>query len=141
MEEASRGPRAGPYRRKNLAQAALASTFSDGGTMRERRRKKRLRLARYLKVFERTSEAFIGHLVDLNMGGMLLVSERPILPGTRLELSVEILQKKPPLSVEAVWCEEDSRLESYNIGCRLLEIPPDALAIIQALVQALEARS
>ena len=108
--------------------------------MGDRRRETRRELARYLKVFERTSGTFIGHMADLHMGGMLLVSERPILPGTRLEILVEILQEKPHLSVEAVWCEEDLRLESYNIGCRMLEVGPETANILRALIQALELR-
>jgi hypothetical protein len=109
--------------------------------MKERRVSKRVRLARYLKVFERNTEAFIGHMVDVQVGGMLLVSERPILPGTRMELGLEILSEIMPLSLEAVWFEEDPRLESYNIGCRLVDLPPETESRIQALVSALETRN
>lgn len=109
--------------------------------MKERRVSKRNRLARYLKVFERNTETFIGHMVDVHQGGMLLVSERPILPGTRMDLGLEILADIMPLSLEAVWMEEDPRLESYNIGCRLVDLPPETETRIRSLVTALETRN
>ena len=109
--------------------------------MKERRVKNRIDLARYLKVFERNTKAFIGHMVDVHLGGMMLVSERPILPGTRMDLGLEILAEIMPLSLEAVWFEEDPRLESYNIGCRLVDLPPETETRIRSLMTALEARN
>lgn len=109
--------------------------------MKDRRTEKRLRLMRYLKVYDQTGQTFIGHMVDLHLGGMLLVSERPILPGTELDLRLEILTEKTPLTVEAVWCEEDPGLESYNIGCRVVDLPAETEARMTALIRALETRN
>ncbi|MFP4031794.1 MAG: PilZ domain-containing protein [Desulfococcaceae bacterium] len=109
--------------------------------MKEKRAEKRLQLARYLKVFDRTSGMFVGHMVDVHLRGMLMVSERPILPGSELKFGLEIFAEKMPLTLEAIWCEEDTGLESYNIGCRIVDLPPDTETCIRALMEALESRS
>jgi hypothetical protein len=137
----SRRRTTGKGRRSRDRREKTGTRFLRGKTMKEKRTEKRLQLARYLKIYDQASGMFIGHMVDIHLRGMLMVSERPILPGSELNLGLEIFTEKMPLTLEAIWCEEDTGLESYNIGCRIVDLPGDTETCIRALMEALENRN
>ena len=54
--------------------------------MTDNRKAKRRNLIFYLRVFDRNTNEVIGHIVDVTTGGTLILTEKPVAPGTVMEL-------------------------------------------------------
>ncbi|MEZ4525243.1 MAG: PilZ domain-containing protein [Desulfobacterales bacterium] len=106
--------------------------------MKEKRTADRRNLLRYLKIFDKESGEFLGHLVNISAGGMLMVSEQPVQPDTNLHLHIELVSERIPVKVCCVWCREDPEIESYNIGFNLFATDPETDAKLKMLIQTLK---
>ncbi|MGE0084368.1 MAG: PilZ domain-containing protein [Desulfococcaceae bacterium] len=108
--------------------------------MKDKRTADRRNLQRYLKVFDQESGGFVGHLVNISAGGMLMVSENPVQPDTNLQMCIEMVSEKIPVKVRCVWCREDPEIESYNIGFNLFAPEPETDVKLKMLIQTLKER-
>ncbi len=106
--------------------------------MKDKRTADRRNLLRYLKVFDQKSGEFVGHLVNISAGGMLMVSEHPVQPDRNLQLHIEMVSEKIPVKVRCVWCREDPDIESYNIGFNLFAPDPETDVKLKMLMQTLK---
>ena len=84
--------------------------------MRENRHLSRWRLIHYLRVFDRESETLLGHVVDITVGGMMLVSVDPIAVDRDYEVRMVLPGGSQPLHEErcllnAVQPEQDAHPE------------------------------
>ncbi len=105
--------------------------------MRNNRSADRRNLLRYLKVFDQESGEFMGHLVNISAGGMLIVSENPVQPDINLQLHIEMVCERIPVKVRCAWCLEDPEIESYNIGFNLFAPEPKTDVKLKLLIQTL----
>lgn len=95
--------------------------------MLEKRRMKRRHPIYYLKVFSQENTRMLGRLVDIHTEGMRIVSEKPIRPGTAMNLRLDLPdavagQKSLEFMAESVWCELDKNPDFYDTGIRFTKI-------------------
>jgi hypothetical protein len=110
--------------------------------MRDKRKLKRRHLIYYLQVQERASGKQIGYVVDISTEGIMLMSENPIAVGTLLELKIMLeseMSAKQYLyfDARAVRCEQSINGNTYDIGCKLLNLAPDDFREIEMIIDEL----
>ena len=107
--------------------------------MAEKRRLKRRHLIYYLRVFDRNDDQLIGHLTDITVEGMMLISEEPIKTNTvfqaRMVLPTGIEGHKPVnFDIGSVWCHRDVNPNFYATGFQLIDISPEDVETINSLI-------
>ncbi len=108
--------------------------------MSERRRLRRKHLLYYLKVYDRHSLELIGHLGDITLHGINLITEAPIEPGIEMSLKMslpEVMEgrKEIAFDVKSSWYKRDINPNFYSIGCELLKISETDGNIVKNLIQ------
>ena len=84
---------------------------------------------------------------DISAGGICLFAEKPLPPGTRLQVAMTLPGRKEPVhfTAEVVWAEsyevigKEQRQRAVEIGVRFVEIAPkDQEAILQHVILSLK---
>ncbi|HHW78803.1 MAG TPA: PilZ domain-containing protein [Xanthomonadaceae bacterium] len=110
----------------------------------ERRAYERYSVEFYLCVYNRDTDALLGHVVDISLGGMQLLSETPIAGGElfrfRMDVSLES-GRKEVVEFEArnIWQAEDPNPGFYNAGFQFQALSPAAMQSIQEIVEEIVA--
>lgn len=105
----------------------------------ERRKVERRHLIYYLRVFDRSTNEIIGHLVDITTEGLMLISEEPIEVGKeyyfRMVLPTEI-DSSTQISFNgySIWCKKDVNPDFYASGFEFELISSRDIDIIKQLV-------
>ena len=109
--------------------------------MRENRHVRRWRLIHHLRVFDRESDAVLGHVVDITVGGMMLVSVDPIAIDRDYEVRMALPGSgQPPevrLRMRALWQGTHEDADFHVTGFRLVDPCEEATARIRELVEEL----
>jgi c-di-GMP-binding flagellar brake protein YcgR len=118
------------------------ATIDNDWSEAERREYERYGADFHLAVLEPNNDAPLGQLVDISMGGMRLLSERPIATGAQLELILDIAlesgrAEKVALQAESVWGKEDDNPGFYQTGFRFLNLSRAATEAVEAIIQEL----
>jgi hypothetical protein len=87
----------------------------------DKRRLKRRHLIFYLRVFDRGTNQMIGHIVNITMQGVMIISDHPIGSGCKFNLCMHLpyeLGKGNTIDFVAtsVWNRRDVNPEFYNSG-------------------------
>ena len=112
----------------------------------ERRKLERKYLVIYSRVFDRRSGSVIGYLGDLTPDGAMVIGDRPVEPGTILNLRFDLpdqLEAKRDhldLKARAVWCRPDVDPAFVNIGFQFQGLDTDDLKIVDMLIDLYEFR-
>ncbi len=107
--------------------------------MAEKRRQKRRHLVYYLEVFDRKSGKPLGRLADLSAEGLLLLTEKELAPGKKLDLDVRVPQvpglQSEKLHLKAVvrWSGHDKNPALRCAGCQFSRVSPEDEAVIDLL--------
>jgi c-di-GMP-binding flagellar brake protein YcgR len=93
----------------------------------EARREEREVINRYLRVFDRSANKFIGYLVDITPHGAMLQSREPVEPEKRMTLRVELpeeLDASRELVVEAesVWDKKEENALFHHTGFEFRDV-------------------
>ncbi len=106
----------------------------------DRRTIRRRHIIYYLRVWDLDTKQVLGHIVDINMGGMMLISEKPI--PTNREYSLEIRWEDAETGHQTIrfratscWCKPDVNASFYDSGFQLLDQAPDVLDPIQDMIK------
>jgi hypothetical protein len=107
--------------------------------MADRRKVKRRHLIYYLRVFDRSSGRQLGHLVDLTPEGMMVMSERPIRVGRKVELKMTLpgdTEREQAVEFDAtsLWTSEDVNPDFYDTGFKFEKISRKHLAQLETLI-------
>lgn len=103
----------------------------------DRRKAERLSLVKYLRVYDRQSDVFLGHMVDVSESGLQLVSEKPLPSWKFIRLGVEIVSDRLEVDGRTAWCQEDTYLDSYHIGIKILAKKPSSNKKLKCLLRVL----
>jgi hypothetical protein len=103
------------------------------------RKDRRRNIIYYLRVFDRDTDQMVGQLVDITTRGMKLVSVHPVEQGARHSLRMllpeEIDRKKHlKFEVECMWCKRDVNPNYFTIGFEFLDISPEDVHVVKALI-------
>ena len=113
-----------------------ASRARAQATFQERRKSPRKRLSAELTIFDRSTGANIGRLVNLSESGLRLVSKKPFAEGQRMVFSMilpQMVRGSTTVSVDAVavWTQQASYGGDVAAGFRFVELKPESLEVIR----------
>jgi len=91
--------------------------------MSDRRTLHRRHLIYYLKVFDRTTDELLGHLVDITEEGLMIVSENCLETGKVLKLKMSLpreIEEKEEIEFDAIsmWCRKDVNPSLFGVGLK-----------------------
>lgn len=103
------------------------------------RKMKRRHLIYYLRVFDAVTGRLVGHLVDITVEGIMLISEEPIEANQdfkfKMVLPDEVLQTDHIVfDARSIWCKKDINPDFYATGLKVITIDPDTLLVIDSLI-------
>jgi hypothetical protein len=89
--------------------------------MSDRRTLHRRHLIYYLKVFDKTTDELLGHLVDITEEGLMIVSENCVDPGKVIKLKMSLpreIEDKEEIEFKAqsMWCRKDVNPSLFGVG-------------------------
>jgi hypothetical protein len=107
----------------------------------EQRRLKRWQLVNYLRVFDAKNGNLVGHLVDINQEGIMILGTHPLAINETMELRMERLSdgvlSNIFLAAQSQWTKVDKDPHFYNTGFKLISPSEDGLSALQALINEL----
>lgn len=108
--------------------------------MQEQRRAVRYQISFYLRIFNKTTNEAIGHVVDMSATGMKILADRPVAVDTEYTLFVDLKTAtnfKPEVmfSARCVWVREDPMSGAYNCGFHLVNVTEEQQDIINRLIE------
>jgi len=113
--------------------------------MKNQRLETRTDMSEYVEVYERGTDHFLGHVVDLSPEGMRVLGLRPFeisaLPTMPLDLHVTgVGEGRNPIAVEAagVWCEEETNPDLsnfYSAGFKFVSLSSTDTRRIERLIE------
>jgi len=109
----------------------------------ERRNIKRLKLVYYLQVYDRSTQAPIGSVVDISPQGMKLVSEKYFPPESVFGMSIflpegSIFGESVEVDGRCRWCTEDSESASFESGFEFVKTADSGVFVVKALIDDLQ---
>ncbi|MBP7462185.1 MAG: hypothetical protein KBA26_12925, partial [Candidatus Delongbacteria bacterium] len=108
---------------------------------KERRVLKRRHLLFYLEISNKPTGEILGHLGDITVDGLMIISPRLIPIGQRLDVMVslpnlkEFDQSRFEAQVETLWSHPDFNTVINCYGSRLVYIHTDIPSLIQHLIR------
>ena len=110
--------------------------------MPENRHLTRWRLIYYLRVFDRSTGALLGHVVDITVEGMMLVSAEPIEIGRDFDVRMMLPdslggQKEVEFRAHSMWRGADTNSDFHDTGFRHVEPSEDTILRIQDVIEEL----
>lgn len=120
------------------------TVIEDDRDTEEKRAYERYSVEFYLSVYDRETDALVGHVVDISLGGLQLLSEAPIPAGEdfrfRMEVSLESgRQETVEFEAWPVWQSEDLNPGFYNAGFQFTDLSPGAAQSVQAIIDEISA--
>ncbi|MEW8353282.1 MAG: PilZ domain-containing protein [Candidatus Thiodiazotropha sp.] len=106
----------------------------------DRRTVRRRHLIYYLRVWQVDQNIPIGHVVDINTGGLMLISEKAVPTGEEMQLEIRLPDPQgelKPVSFTAIcrWSDRDINSAFYDSGFEFIDKSPDAMKTVQAMIQ------
>jgi len=107
--------------------------------MDEKRKEERHHLIHYLRIFDRESGQEIGNLVNINAGGIMIVSGEPLVSGKCYHLRMDFPEEfmgtyQLNFDAQVRWLKEDTRFGLVAIGLRSLDIPSENMEMLKYLI-------
>lgn len=107
--------------------------------MDEKRKLKRRHLIYYLRTYDRTTQALLGHLVDITPEGIMLISEKALAVGEnysmRISLPEDIFGKNEiDFEAHSQWCRRDINPDFFDTGFELIELTQADREIIEHMI-------
>ena len=110
--------------------------------MPEKRKHRRANLVYYLKVYDLATEQYIGHLVDISLGGFMMISESQIIPGSDHHFSIYLpedhSQKLFTVKARTCWSKADINPDYFASGFCFIALSLESIKLIQMLIRSYE---
>ena len=108
--------------------------------MDERRKLHRRHILFYSRVFDRKTGVFLGYLGNMNLGGLMIISEEPLKTKEIYLLRIDLpddIYHQAALNFEArsVWCKPDVDPSFFNTGFQFKEISEKDKDIISQIIE------
>jgi hypothetical protein len=114
--------------------------MAEEGTGSEARSLKRRHLIYYLEVYDDETGDLLGHLVDLTLSGMKLITKQEIIPDKNFRLGMmlpESLFVEGVVKFEArsMWSRKDVNPDFYAVGMKVYNLDEQTAKIIAELIE------
>ena len=111
--------------------------------MPEKRKHRRATLFYYLKIYDLDTGRVIGHLADISLGGLKLVSESEIIPGNDFHLRIclpddHFCRKSFSVKAKSCWSTIDINPDYYAAGFCFSALSLQTVRLIKSLIQQYE---
>ena len=108
--------------------------------MQERRKHPRKDLLLFANVYDSTSDRIVGILLNITLGGAMVLSENQIDSNKMMELRImlpENIAAKQELVFKANsrWCAPDINPEYYDVGYQFVNVSEEDCKIIQTIIE------
>lgn len=108
----------------------------------ENRNLERWHLIYYLRVFDKSTGGLLGHVVDINEEGVMLVGPNPLPVDRNYDMSMEVPgdngdSSKIEFCGKALWSRSDINPDFYDTGFELYEMDADTVVKVQKLIDDL----
>ncbi|MBW9264631.1 MAG: PilZ domain-containing protein [Candidatus Thiodiazotropha sp. (ex. Lucinisca nassula)] len=106
----------------------------------DRRTIKRRHLIYYLRVWQIDQNTVMGHVVDINTEGMMLIGESPVKTGEEMHLELRLPDSEGELRsmrFKAIcrWSDKDINSAFYDSGFEFIDKSPEAGETLQKLIE------
>ena len=107
----------------------------------DKRQLKRIHLIYYLRIFDSNTGENIGHLVDITIQGLMMISEAPVPTGQEFSLKMQLPgtitgREEIEFSAQSLWCKKDIKPDFYVTGYKINNIAAQEAKTITALINA-----
>ena len=109
---------------------------------RERRKELRKKILVYTSVYDLQKRNLLGYIRDLTLQGMQVVGERKLDANAQTILAFELPGGLPgisathlSISARVSHCEKEEKSQTYKTGFEFIDIKPEQVHILQALLQ------
>ena len=105
----------------------------------DRRKLKRRHIVFYSRVFDRNTGVLLGHLMDITVEGLMLITDSPLEAGEQYHLRMDLpedAKAKPYLSFDAtcLWNRPDINQAFYNAGFKVHNMTPEDTNLIETMI-------
>ncbi len=106
----------------------------------DRRTVMRRHLIYYLRVWDLKSDKLLGHIVDINTGGFMLISEKRVEQNKEFDLEIrwntpDDQEIKIQFQAESRWSSNDVNPAFYDTGFKLVGPSDDVLEPIRKMIE------
>ena len=106
-----------------------------------KRQLKRVHLIYYLRIFDSKTGENVGHLVDITIQGIMMISEQPVSSGQdfsfKMQLPTTITGREEiEFTAHSLWCKKDINPDFYVTGYKINSITAHEAKTITALINA-----
>jgi hypothetical protein len=106
-----------------------------------KRQLQRIHLIYYLRIFDNDTGENIGHLVDITIQGLMMISETKIPTGQDFSLKMQLPgiitgREEIEFRAHSLWCKKDINPDFYVTGYKIKAITPQEAKTITALINA-----
>jgi Tfp pilus assembly protein PilZ len=102
----------------------------------------RKKLMAFTPVYDSISNSLVGYVGNINMFGMMVVSERVAEVGREVILNVEFPKslleaddKNLVAPARVAWCKQDESIKSCTIGFEFTKLTPDQSVLIRTIME------
>lgn len=110
--------------------------------MTENRKLKRWKLIYALRIFDSDTDALIGHVDDINEGGMMIIGDRAFAPDQEYRFWMEVPMKSGEqehveIKAHCAWTEADKEYDLNRNGFKLHDVEALVVVAIKCLIDEL----
>ena len=107
----------------------------------EKRQLHRVHLIYYLRIFDSETDRNVGHLVDITVQGIMMISEEPVESKKDYSYKMKlpgIIQGRDEIEFTAhcLWCKKDINPEFYVSGYKINVLSSQDIKAITSLINA-----
>ena len=112
--------------------------------VKEKRQRRRWELVFYLRIFDQSNGALLGHVIDISEDGLMLLSEVPIEINKDFDLTLEMPasddgdNKKISFKARSIWQSKDTNPDLVDTGFQLIDPDIESVEAIQDLIDELQ---
>ena len=109
----------------------------------EKREYARYSVTFYLEAYDQRTEALLGHVVDISLGGIKVLSQQPIAVHQQLTLILKAAletgkQCQVKATAHCVWSREDDNQGYYLAGFKFFSLSKESKELINTIISELQ---
>jgi hypothetical protein len=116
--------------------------------MNDHRKESRKKLIAFTPVYNLLHKTLLGYVGDLTLQGVMVIGEKSVEINKHFTLGIEFPASLPEIpamrvaiSARAAWCRQDDSPQYFNIGFEFMDISPENVREIEAIVERYQFRS
>ena len=107
--------------------------------MDQKRKIKRRHLIYYLRVHDKLNGELMGHLADISVDGMMIMSEKPFPAEKSFQCEMTLPEevtgnRKMFFRARSLWSKKDVNPDFYDTGFKIEKIEEEDVALIKVLI-------